>query len=233
MANQNNVRPQGAMDPRRWTSQVFSQMDKDPYKVSAQDLDIEVAKYENRHRLETDKLQASYAHLDVNKNREIQELKYELNIAKEKLKLLQESKFKSQERELSVDDSKIKSLYEQLIQAIKNLVRHLMKVSGVRVILQQPDFIAELNEVFDGTMNIQDFEFFLDNSAAGSRSDSVMIGLVLRAVIFNILRKALFNHSVFKGFGLQGENWGSLPKTYQNLVPKSGRSYFLNKSSIR
>ncbi|KAK6353139.1 hypothetical protein TWF696_005129 [Orbilia brochopaga] len=150
--------------------------------------------------------------------KQIQNLQGELDSAKEKLKRLQESRFKSNEREMAVADSTLAEKYDTLIGDIKSTVVNLTrsvdgKIKDVLNLLKENKQYQEgLRRLLEPNVPTNPFFELLEQSS----SPKNLLVIVLRAVILDTLRLKLFNSNVFLCTG--GENWRQLQNVYHQLL---------------
>jgi len=209
-----------AETPHRWKSETLNHL----AARGAESIDEEL------YIQEQDYLRL--AELEEISEKKIQDLTHDLRDKAEKLKRLQESKFKSQERELTVTDSEITHQYSNLKGKIRNLVKGLTKGMKDLALFHVPIFTNELERILEGTMTVSELRAFLTEYCNEERADVPYIAVLLRAIVFNILRRMLFNHEVFKRYGLDSEEWGAFIQLYERLLPRPGEySKLLNPSS--
>jgi len=199
-----------AETPQKWKSQTMNLLDTRRRESIDEELYIREHDY------------ARLAKLEEVSERKIQDLTHDLKDKAEKLKRLQESKFKSQERELTVTDSEITHQYSNLKGKIRNLVKGLTKGSKNLALFHIPRFTNELEQILEGTMTVSELRVFLVEYCSEERADIPYIAVLLRAIVFNILRRTLFNHEVFKRYGLDSEDWRAFIQLYERLLPRPG-----------
>ncbi|KAF3929549.1 hypothetical protein ABW19_dt0205099 [Dactylella cylindrospora] len=145
-------------------------------------------------------------------------LRGELDITKANLKKLQESRFKSRERDLAVADSTLAERYDNLVNEVKGLVLNLTRpVSGnanhlLQLMGKSKQYQVNLQKVLEPNVSVQHFVELMQHSRAPAK----LLAFVLRAIVLNILKSGLFNTKVF--YSLGGDDWKALTKVYRALL---------------
>ncbi|KAF3206002.1 hypothetical protein TWF106_000988 [Orbilia oligospora] len=152
------------------------------------------------------------------RDRTIDILQSELESARDKLKRLQNSRFKSVERELAMSDSSLGERYDTLVGDIKFIVINLTRSvdsnpTDILNALQQNAVYQEgLRRLLEPNVTVQEFVSLLEKSDSPTK----LLAFIIRAIILNTLRLKLFNSNVFLCIG--GENWKQLRGVYRHLL---------------
>ncbi|KAF3913189.1 hypothetical protein AA313_de0205510 [Arthrobotrys entomopaga] len=159
--------------------------------------------------------------IEAEKDACIEQLRADLETARDKLKKLQNSRFKSVERESAIPDSKLCENYEALIDEVKSMVVNLTKAANhniknvLRLLAQSKQYQEGLTRILDPNVSVQQFVELLENSDSPTK----LLAFVMRAIIMNMLRLKLFNSNVFMCMG--GESWKQLRGVYRYLLAPS------------
>ncbi|KAK6524983.1 hypothetical protein TWF281_011873 [Arthrobotrys megalospora] len=199
-------------DPRsndrdRYQSKVFKDNGSNFAGSALREVDIQVFKAEQvQERAIADR------------DKTIELLQDELESAKDKLRRLQNSRFKSVERELAMSDSNLGERYDTLVGDIKFIVLNLTRsIDGnfmdiLNTLKQSTVYQEGLQRVLEPNVAVQDFVSLLEKSDSPTK----LLAFIIRAIVLNMLRLKLFNSNVFLCIG--GENWKQLRGVYRHLL---------------
>ncbi|KAK6332126.1 hypothetical protein TWF718_002660 [Orbilia javanica] len=192
---------------RGYQSKVFRDNGSNFAGSALREVDIQVFKAEQVHERAL-----------ADRDRTISLLQDELDSAKNKLRTLQNSRFKSVERELAISDSNLEKRYDNLISEIKSMVLNLTRsidgnFADVSTALKQNAvYQAGLQRLLVPNVTVQEFEGLLEKSDSPTK----LLAFIMRAIILNNLRLKLFNSNVFLCIG--GDNWKQLRGVYRHLL---------------
>ncbi|RVD87508.1 uncharacterized protein DFL_001741 [Arthrobotrys flagrans] len=154
----------------------------------------------------------------ADRDRTIDILQEELESARDKLRRLQNSRFKSVERELAISDSSLEKKYDTLVGDIKSMVLNLTRsIDGnftdiLNALKQNAVYQEGLRRLLEPNVTVQEFVNLLEKSDSPNK----LLAFIIRAIILNMLRLKLFNSNVFLCIG--GENWKQLRGVYRHLL---------------
>ncbi|KAK6346379.1 hypothetical protein TWF730_010705 [Orbilia blumenaviensis] len=192
---------------RGYQSKVFRDYGSNFAGAALREVDHQVFKAEQAHE-----------RVVAEQGRTIELLHDELETAKDKLRRLQNSRFKSVERELAMPDSNLGEKYDALVGDIKFIVLNLTRsidgnFSDILNTLKQSAVYQEgLGRVLEPNVSVQEFENLLEKSDSPTK----LLAFIIRAIILNMLRLRLFNSNVFLCIG--GDNWKQLREVYRHLL---------------
>ncbi|EPS43284.1 hypothetical protein H072_2763 [Dactylellina haptotyla CBS 200.50] len=192
---------------RSFISDLFKSYGKNFGLTTMRELDNEAY---NRER--------QWNRVEAEKDKEIAQLRQDLETANYKLRRLQTSHFKSVERESPIPDSKLGEQYNTLTSEVKTIVFNLTKAATpniktvIRLLAQSTQYQDGLIRVLQPNVSIQQFFELLEKSDSPPK----ILSFILRAIIMNMLRLKLFNSNVFMGIG--GESWKQLRGVYRHLL---------------
>ncbi|KAK6539915.1 hypothetical protein TWF694_008750 [Orbilia ellipsospora] len=195
---------------RGFISTLFNSHGKSFNLAILRELDIEAYNREN-----------DWNRKEAEKDACIEQLRSDLETARDKLKKLQNSRFKSVERESAIPDSKLSEDYDELIGEVKSMVVNLTKAANnniknvLRLLAQSKQYQEGLTRVLEPNVSVQQFVELLEKSDSPTK----LLAFVMRAIIMNMLRLKLFNSNVFMCLG--GESWKQLRGVYRHLLAPS------------
>ncbi|KAK6497424.1 hypothetical protein TWF481_011833 [Arthrobotrys musiformis] len=192
---------------RIYQSKVFRDNGSNFAGSALREVDIKVFRAEQEHEKNI-----------ADRDRTIGLLQDELESAKDKLRRLQNSRFKSVERELALSDSNLGDKYDTLVGEIKAIVLNLTRsIDGgfaeiLNALKQNNVYQEGLRRVLEPNVTVPEFENLLE----GSNSPTKLLAFAIRSIVLNMLRLKLFNSNVFLCLG--GESWKQLRGVYRHLL---------------
>ncbi|KAK6505989.1 hypothetical protein TWF506_010916 [Arthrobotrys conoides] len=192
---------------RGYQSKVFRDNGSNFAGSALREVDIQVFKAEQAQEM-----------VLAGRDRTIDILQDELESARDKLKRLQNSRFKSVERELAMSDSSLGERYDTLVGDIKTIVINLTRsvdsnfTDILNALKQNTVYQEGLQRLLEPNVTVQEFVSLLEKSDSPTK----LLAFIIRAIILNTLRLKLFNSNVFLCIG--GENWKQLRGVYRHLL---------------